>query len=132
MFIRDTNAPRVFLGPVAMFQNPPMMQQQPFHPAGMAQAPQPVAPNLAVQAITPAPQAQAGPQMQAPAAGAGVAVGGVAAGSGVAAASPRANKIPRPCNAWIMYRKDHHATFAATNTGLTNNQICKSFNLKFN
>lgn len=36
-------------------------------------------------------------------------------------------KIPRPPNAYILYRKDKHSQVKAENPGLHNNEICKSF-----
>lgn len=38
----------------------------------------------------------------------------------------RKTKIPRPPNAYILYRKDHHAKVKQTNTQLCNNEICES------
>ena len=35
-------------------------------------------------------------------------------------------KIPRPPNAYILYRKDHHRQIREQNPGLHNNEICKS------
>jgi hypothetical protein len=39
---------------------------------------------------------------------------------------PQSNgeKVPRPPNAWILYRKYHHADFVARNPGFHNNDIC--------
>lgn len=34
-------------------------------------------------------------------------------------------KIPRPPNAYILYRKDHHPIVKAANPGIHNNGICK-------
>ena len=34
-------------------------------------------------------------------------------------------KIPRPPNAYILYRKDHHRGVRQQNPGLHNNEICK-------
>ncbi|KAF9872191.1 HMG box protein [Colletotrichum karsti] len=34
-------------------------------------------------------------------------------------------KVPRPPNAYILYRKDHHARVKQTNTQLSNNEISK-------
>lgn len=49
-------------------------------------------------------------------------------------ASPAANasktaapKVPRPPNAFIIYRKDWHSKVVAQNPGLHNNAICKSY-----
>lgn len=35
------------------------------------------------------------------------------------------NKVPRPPNAFILYRKDWHPIVVAQNPGLHNNAICK-------
>lgn len=35
-------------------------------------------------------------------------------------------KIPRPPNAYILYRKDHHREIRDRNPGLHNNEVCKS------
>jgi hypothetical protein len=35
-------------------------------------------------------------------------------------------KVPRPPNAFIIYRKHHHASTAAAHPGVHNNQICES------
>jgi len=107
--------PRVFLGPPAVFRNQALITP-PGQVSTMAQMPQQVQPPLPVQVITlPAPVAQA-----------------TTVASGVGASSSRASspqsdgeKIPRPANAWIMYRKHHHASFVAANPGVHNNQICK-------
>lgn len=34
-------------------------------------------------------------------------------------------KVPRPPNAYILYRKDHHAKVKKLDSQLTNNQICE-------
>lgn len=34
-------------------------------------------------------------------------------------------KIPRPPNAYILYRKDKHSVIKAENPGMHNNEICK-------
>lgn len=38
---------------------------------------------------------------------------------------PKDKKIPRPPNAYILYRKDHHTMVKEANPGITNNEICK-------
>jgi len=35
-------------------------------------------------------------------------------------------KIPRPPNAYILYRRDHHNAVKEANPGMHNNDICKS------
>jgi hypothetical protein len=35
------------------------------------------------------------------------------------------DKIPRPANAFILYRKAHHEFVKAENPGISNNDICK-------
>ncbi len=35
------------------------------------------------------------------------------------------DKVPRPPNAFIIYRKDWHSTILAQNPGVHNNSICK-------
>jgi hypothetical protein len=92
-----------------------MMMRSPFQLPAMAQNPQAIATPLALQAITPPAQAHTP--------GCGVKTAPVRS-SGQQAGG---KKIPRPSNAWIMYRKHHHASFVAANQGLTNNDICKSF-----
>jgi hypothetical protein len=100
-----------------MFQGQPMMQS-PYQLPAMAQIPQAIAAPLGVQAITPPAQAQAhGPA-------AGVAMPQTRSASQQAGGK----KIPRPSNAWIMYRKHHHASAVAANQGLSNNEICESSN----
>lgn len=34
-------------------------------------------------------------------------------------------KVPRPANAFILYRKDHHESVKLAHPGIHNNQICK-------
>ena len=49
------------------------------------------------------------------------------------AASTKAKKVPRPPNAFIIYRKEWHPTVVAQNPGLHNNAICmylKTLNLR--
>jgi hypothetical protein len=105
----DIAAPRMFLGPLALFQ-----QQQGFQLPTMGQIQQNIAPQFQGQAgALPA-------QAHASAAGVGVATGPARA------ARRQADKIPRPPNAWILYRKHHHAVSVNNNPGLNNNQICKS------
>lgn len=41
------------------------------------------------------------------------------------------NKIPRPPNAFILYRQNHHPKVKESNPALTNNEICKSRYLYF-
>jgi hypothetical protein len=94
-FVPDGNAPRVFLGPLALFQ-----QQQGF---------------------------QLPAQAHASAAGVGV---GIATGP-ARAARRQADKIPRPPNAWILFRKHFHAASVRDHPELNNNQICKSSNSSF-
>lgn len=38
---------------------------------------------------------------------------------------PPGHKIPRPPNAFILYRKYHHASVVAKNPGIHNNVVCK-------
>lgn len=45
--------------------------------------------------------------------------------NGQAAVPPRKH-IPRPPNAWILYRQHHHAQTTALNPGVPNNDICES------
>jgi hypothetical protein len=42
--------------------------------------------------------------------------------------SPTEFKIPRPRNAWIIFRQAHHKQAAAQNPGKTNNELCKFMN----
>jgi hypothetical protein len=35
------------------------------------------------------------------------------------------SKVPRPPNAWILYRQHNHASVKAAHPGITNNDICK-------
>jgi hypothetical protein len=35
------------------------------------------------------------------------------------------SKVPRPPNAWILYRQHNHAAVKAAHPGITNNDICK-------
>jgi hypothetical protein len=37
------------------------------------------------------------------------------------------SRIPRPPNAWIIYRKEHHSIVLAQNPGIRNNDICKCY-----
>jgi hypothetical protein len=37
----------------------------------------------------------------------------------------KGDKIPRPANAFILYRKAHHDTVKAENPGISNNDICE-------
>jgi HMG (high mobility group) box len=114
-FVSDGIAPRVFLGPLAMFQNQQgMMVNRAQHPA-MTQIPQSAASQLQGQAGTTQLQGQS---IAAP-------VPNVA--SGPARGTRRqAGKIPRPLNAWILYRKHFHSASIRDHPELNNNQICKS------
>lgn len=38
---------------------------------------------------------------------------------------PKTNKIPRPPNAYILYRKERHHLVKSANPSITNNEICK-------
>ncbi|PMD54302.1 uncharacterized protein K444DRAFT_140718 [Hyaloscypha bicolor E] len=114
-FIRDGSAPRVFLGPLPLFQ-----QQQGFQLPAIGQFAQAVAPQLQGQAG--APQLQGQPvalpaQAHASAAGAGVATGPARA------ARRQADKIPRPPNAWILFRKHFHPSIVEAHPEFSNNEI---------
>ena len=39
--------------------------------------------------------------------------------------STKTAKIPRPPNAYILYRKERHNSVKDANPGITNNEICK-------
>jgi hypothetical protein len=106
-----------------MIQNHPMMAQRPM----MAQHQMMVAPyNLAMGAQAPQYNVPAqAAQVAAPAVQAGGQAAGVHAASGRAVQNAGRNKIPRPPNAWIMYRQNFHTTIAREHPDLTNNQICK-------
>ena len=41
-------------------------------------------------------------------------------------AAPKKTKVPRPPNAFILYRQHHHPLIASENPGMHNTQICKS------
>lgn len=41
----------------------------------------------------------------------------------------RQNKIPRPANAFILYRQHHHPEVKANHPGMHNNDICKYFDI---
>lgn len=40
--------------------------------------------------------------------------------------APKPKKLPRPPNAYILYRKDRHEMVKNSRPGITNNQICES------
>jgi hypothetical protein len=85
--------------------------------------------NMAMGAQAPQYNAPAqGAQFAAPAVQAGGVAAGVGSASGRAVQNAGRNKIPRPPNAWIMYRKHHHAACLEANVGISNNQICRSSN----
>jgi hypothetical protein len=101
-----------------MFQNQPAMHlQSPFQLPTTLQGPQ-----AAIMGAMPV-QAHA-PRAQAPAhiSAAGVAIPQARSSSQQAGGK----KIPRPSNAWIMYRKHFHTAFVNANPGIHNTQICKS------
>jgi CelD/BcsL family acetyltransferase involved in cellulose biosynthesis len=114
VFLPDVNGQRLFLGPLHIFQQQGMMAQRPIMAAPN---------NMAMGAQ--APQFNAPAQVAAPAIQAGGAAAGVDVASGRAVQNAGRNKVPRPPNAWIMYRQHHHASFVASHPELTNNQICK-------
>jgi hypothetical protein len=119
MFIQDGMAPRVFLGPLAV------LQHAGYQLPAMGQIPQYIAPQ--VQGQAGAPQLEGQPvalPAQAHASATGVGVG-VATGP-ARAARRQADKIPRPPNAWILYRKHFHTASVRDHPELNNNQICKS------
>lgn len=41
------------------------------------------------------------------------------------AVPPKEKKIPRPPNAYILYRKERHNVVRDAHPGITNNEICK-------
>jgi hypothetical protein len=110
MLVRDGSLHRVFLGPVDAFNNQ-LLMTPPGQALTMAQVPQNALPPLPAQP----PVAQV------------ITITSGSATSSSRASSPQndGEKIPRPANAWIMYRKHHHASFVAANPGVHNNQICK-------
>jgi len=89
------------------------MMAAPYNNAMGAQAPQYNAPAQGAQLAAPAIQADG-------------AAAGVGVASGRAVQNAGRNKIPRPPNAWIMFRKHFHNAVAEQHPELTNNQICKS------
>lgn len=42
------------------------------------------------------------------------------------AVPPKRSKIPRPPNAYILYRKERHSMVRDANPGISNNEICMS------
>lgn len=96
-----------------MAQRP--MMAAPYNMAMGAQAPQYNAPARGIQVAALVVQAHG-------------AAAGVGVASGRAVQNAGGNKIPRPPNAWIMYRKHFHTAFVNNHPELTNNQICKSSN----
>lgn len=107
MYVRDAAINRVFLGPRAILQAGPLLQVAGQIPVLIRSAP-PTPPSAASPAST------------------SMSVSSPQAGDGNAASSATAPaKIPRPPNAFIIYRKSHHADTVAQNPGLHNNQICK-------
>ena len=47
------------------------------------------------------------------------------------AAAPKKAKVPRPPNAFILYRQHHHPLIAAENPGMHNTQICEYLGSSF-
>ncbi|KZZ99689.1 mating type 2 HMG1/2 protein [Moelleriella libera RCEF 2490] len=44
--------------------------------------------------------------------------------------APKPTKIPRPPNAYILYRKERHSSVKEANPEITNNEICRAWNLE--
>jgi hypothetical protein len=97
------------------------MMQSPFQLPTALQGPQAIMGAMPVPAHAPRAQAQA--HISA----AGVAIPQARSSTQQAGGK----KIPRPSNAWIMYRKHFHAAFAQANHGISNVQLCKSSSLHF-
>jgi hypothetical protein len=112
MYVRDSAIARIFLGPTVYFQ-----QKNIFNVAGQL----PVLfydlndPNYlfavnGINGITNAPTT--GPNSL------------TATSNNSGPAAPR-EKIPRPPNAFILYRKYHHTSIVSKNPGIHNNAVCK-------
>ncbi len=100
--VRDAAVNRVLVGPRQVIDSLPLLQV-----AGHL-------PVLIPQFAIPSAQASPATSTHMPSAG----------GGNVAATATKPAKIPRPPNAFIIYRKAYHAEIVAKNPGLHNNQIC--------
>ena len=102
MFVRDAAVSRVFLGPTSFFATQTLIQ---------------VAGQVPVMNAVVHPAANAAQDDQAPSVK-------YLGGAGIKDKSAK-SKIPRPPNAFIIYRKKHHGAIVAQNPGVHNNKICK-------
>ncbi|KAN0106297.1 hypothetical protein V8E51_009173 [Hyaloscypha variabilis] len=128
-FVPDVTAPRMFLGPLAMFQRHPGFQLPTLAQFPQAVGPQYIGAQLQGQAVAGGVQGHAvagGAQLHAVAGGAQPQ----AVVAGAANSAPRSGRVkanagqpPRPRNAWILFRQHYHNATQAAHPELTNNQI---------
>lgn len=110
MYVRDPAINRVFLGPRVILQGRPLMRVAgQIHVLMASHIPAASPTNLSTAVTTPQTNTTT-----------------LLAQIAAAAHAPGGKKIPRPPNAFIIYRKAHHAATVAENPGLHNNDICKS------
>ena len=101
MYVRDAARPRIFLAPNCFWE-----QQKILHVAG--QIPILMQPNLAATPGSPI-----------------LSVKSVKTTSDKVEKIDQKDKIPRPPNAFIIFRKYHHSSVVGENPGVHNNVICK-------
>jgi hypothetical protein len=106
MFVRDAAVSRIFLGPVAYFQTQTLIEV-----AGQL-------PIMNAVVASPSSAVQTPPSVE------------YLGGSGTSSIAAK-SKIPRPPNAFIIYRKEHHAATLAKNPGVHNNTICKCHKIHY-
>ena len=103
MLVRDAAVDRVFLGPKFF-----MEAQNLLYVAGQI----PIFMNCAAAAPSPTNTSASSSNSKAD-------------GGKLSLKKSKPAKIPRPPNAFIIYRKTHHVKTVAQNPGLHNNKICK-------
>jgi hypothetical protein len=103
MLVRDPSVNRVFLGPRDLIQQLPLINVAGSIPIIVPQSTATPSP-IDTPVSTPSP---------------------ISDEDNIASSSTKAAKIPRPPNAFIIFRKAHHADVVAQNPGVHNNDICK-------
>ncbi len=108
MYVRDAARPRIFLGPYCWWE-----QQNILHVAGQIPI---LLPADLVTTPGSTPSDLASPVL---------CVQAVKATSDKDEKIDQKDKIPRPPNAFIIFRKYHHARIVRENPGVHNNVICE-------
>jgi hypothetical protein len=118
MLVRDTLVARVFIGPVDYFSSQNVLYvtgQAPILLPYLDKITSPPAESSQSQSKSPIIQHKTYAEENSP-----------ITSVDSAPVETKKSKVPRPPNAFIIYRKHHHASTVAAHPGAHNNQICKS------